>query len=108
MPQPKKKKSVIDEFLALPDAEKDRISERVARSGVSLKTTVPLSATEQKLWDRAKKKLRAGRPRVGAGAKRVAITIERGLLDRADRYARAHHLKRTEIIAQGLELLMSA
>lgn len=83
MPRPKKKKSVIDEFLALSDSEKDRISERIAREGVSLKTTLPLSAAEQKQWDRAKRQLRAGRPRVGGGAKRVAITIERGLLDRA-------------------------
>ena len=40
-----------------------------------------------------------GRPRVGAGSRRVQITMEGTLLDRADRFAKAHGLSRSELIA---------
>jgi metal-responsive CopG/Arc/MetJ family transcriptional regulator len=48
-----------------------------------------------------------GRPKVGAGAKIVPISIERGLLKRADAFAKRHRLKRSQMIAQGLQLLMN-
>lgn len=66
----KRKKSVIDEFIALPDSEKDRIvkeieaetpAERLARSR-------PLNARERKQWRRFKAKM--GRAKTGAGSKR--------------------------------------
>lgn len=47
-------------------------------------------------------KRRRGRPRVGAGARRIQITIERGLLSKTDQFARAHGLSRSELIAQCL------
>jgi hypothetical protein len=47
-----------------------------------------------------------GRPVVGQGAKTIAVTIERGLLARADRYAKQHDLKRAELIAHGLQLVL--
>jgi len=36
------------------------------------------------------------------------VTIELDLLKRADRFAKQHDLKRSEMIAQGLELVMKA
>ena len=47
-------------------------------------------------------KRRRGRPRIGAGARRVQITMERSLLDSADGFARAHGLTRSELIARCL------
>jgi len=44
-------------------------------------------------------KRRRGRPRVGEGAQRVQITMERSLLSQADRFARANGLSRSELIA---------
>jgi hypothetical protein len=44
-----------------------------------------------------------GRPRVGKGAKRVLISVERGLLARADRFAKDNKLTRSELIARALE-----
>ena len=36
----------------------------------------------------------------------IAVSVERGLLKRADAYARQHGLKRTELIAQALRIVM--
>ena len=52
-------------------------------------------------------KRRRGRPRVGAGSKRVQITMERSLLNQADRFARSHGLSRSELIAQCLISVVS-
>lgn len=54
----------------------------------------------------AKVKRRAGRPCVGRGVRRVLITVERGLLDRADSYAKSHSLSRSQLIARGLLAVM--
>ncbi len=53
-----------------------------------------------------KVKRRRGRPRVGAGAERVQITLEGTLLQKADQFARAKGISRSELIAEGLLLAM--
>jgi hypothetical protein len=53
-------------------------------------------------------KRRRGRPKIGRGSARINITIERGLLGRADQFIRAHGLNRAQAIAKGLKLLMRA
>jgi hypothetical protein len=47
-----------------------------------------------------------GRPRVGEGAKIVPISIERGLLRRADAFAKRYKLSRSQLLAEGLRLAM--
>jgi hypothetical protein len=47
-----------------------------------------------------------GRPKVGEGAKIVPISIERGLLRRADAFAKRHKLSRSQLLAEGLRLAM--
>jgi len=49
-----------------------------------------------------------GRPRVGKGAKRVLITLERSLLQRSDAFARRKKLSRSQLIALGLEALLDS
>jgi len=61
----------------------------------------PLNRAERKQWERLKKKL--GRPKVGAGFKRISVSIERGLLQRANRLARKRRVSRSKLIAQALE-----
>ncbi len=39
--------------------------------------------------------------------KRITVTLELGLLRRLDRYAKAHGMTRSEVIAQGVDLLMN-
>ncbi len=65
-----------------------------------------LTAVERRLWAKAKKKLPRGRPAVGLGAKIVPVSIERGLLQQADRFARQHKLKRSQMVAEGLRMVM--
>jgi hypothetical protein len=62
----------------------------------------PLTAEDRALHRRAR-----GRPIVGKGAKIVPISIERGLLTDADAFAKRHKLKRSEMVAQGLRLVMA-
>jgi len=58
-------------------------------------------------WERARR-ARPGRPRVGKGARAVLVTIERGLLARADAFAAAKGMSRSELIARGLVAVTGA
>jgi hypothetical protein len=100
----KKKPSPMEKFLALSDAEKDAEVAPFERE-IPFSETRPLSAAQRKIWRKYKRRI--GRPMIGQGAKTVAVTIERGLLQRADAYAKRHDLKRAELIARGLELAMA-
>lgn len=102
MSMSKRRKSDIDEFIALPDSKKRRIvreieaetpEQRFARSR-------PLNARERAQWRKFKRKM--GRPVVGKGAKTISLTVERDLLRRADEYARRHGISRSKLVAQGL------
>jgi hypothetical protein len=62
----------------------------------------PLTARDRGLHKRAR-----GRPKIGKGAKVVPVSIERELLSRADSFAKRHHLKRSEMVAKGLQLVMA-
>ena len=64
----------------------------------------PLTAAEQAEWDRAKRK--RGRPKKGKGSVNVLISVERGLLDAADAFAREHGLARSALVAIGLRSVM--
>ena len=44
--------------------------------------------------------LRRGRPQIGQGAKKISISLERGILRHADALARKRGLKRSELIAR--------
>jgi hypothetical protein len=66
----------------------------------------PLTATQRARHRRASAQARAGRPKIGGGAQIVPVSIERGLLARADEFAQRHHWKRSELVAEGLRLVM--
>ena len=65
----------------------------------------PMNAAERGRWKAAQ---RRGRPRVGKGAKAVSVTIEAGLLERADRMAKKLGLTRAQLIARGLVEVLRA
>ena len=69
--------------------------------------TRPLTAKDRKDLARSARR-RPGRPKSGEGAERVLVTIEGGLLRRADAYCKAKNLKRAQLIAIGLQKAMSA
>ncbi len=63
---------------------------------------------ERAQMERIEKRLRraVGRPKVGEGIKRVMVSVEQGLLNRADRYARRQKITRAQLIARGLETII--
>ena len=47
-----------------------------------------------------------GRSKLANGSARVLITIDRGLLARADAHAKAHGTNRSQLIAKGLKAVL--
>ena len=57
--------------------------------------------------DNAKhRQAQVGRPKIGKGSQVVPISIERGLLEKADAFARRHNLRRSQMVAEGRRLLL--
>ena len=71
-----------------------------------LEESRPLSAKGKLLWELAK--CRLGRPKFGAGAVKVLVTLDPALLERADAYAKNKKLKRSQLISRALEKEISA
>ena len=67
--------------------------------------TRPMTLAERSEEQKAR---RAGRPKIGLGIERVNISIERSLLAQADKVARRQKVGRSELIAQGLRLVLRA
>ena len=65
----------------------------------------PLTPAQRARWEKAKR--RPGRPRIGKGAQVVSVSIERSLLEQADRLARKRKITRARLIAEGLESLLA-
>ena len=83
----------IDGFIALSDADKDRVAASLNRH-FKLSETRPLNAKERELWERFRTKALAnrkarGRPTIGNGAKQVTR-------QRAISYAGARKLRGTK------------
>ena len=85
-------------------AELDRLGVEAER--ITYENTRPLSPADRRALDRAARK--GGRPRIGAGAKRINVTVEQRLLKKADAYARRHRLTRAAVVAEGLRKLLAA
>ena len=94
----------VESFLALSDAEKAAAVAEFDRDGKPAGFG-PLPPAQQKQWQRVRQKL--GRPRKGQGAEIVSVSIERGLLRRADREAKRRGVGRSELVARGLELALA-
>jgi hypothetical protein len=75
------------------------------RPFVSQRRSRPMTKAERAEYRRT---TRPCRPRVGQGAKRVLITVEQGLLRRADAFAKSRHLTRSQLISRGIEAYMSS
>ena len=61
---------------------------------------LPVTATDRAEFARAR---RRGRPKVGQGAARIQLTMERALLGRVDAQARAQGLTRAQFLARAAE-----
>jgi len=65
----------------------------------------PVPRTELAKHEKAGRK--RGRPRVGAGAVRVFISVDLDLLQRIDTFAKARGMTRSALLALGAELYMA-
>lgn len=103
----KKKLTPIARFNALSDAEKAAEVAPFDRQdlGPGLPGR-PLTEAQRKQWVRIRRKARRGRPVLGLGAKIVPVSIEKGLLKEIDAFARDHKIKRSQMVAEGLRLVM--
>jgi hypothetical protein len=72
---------------------------------VALRESKPLTASMRRMHRRAAKR---GRPRIGKGAAKLYISMERGLLKKADSFARAHGMSRAELIANGVKAVIGS
>jgi hypothetical protein len=103
MKKTSRKKSPIERFLALSETEKQQEVAPFEKQELTVKTR-PLTPSERKFWNSIKRGL--GRPKIGKGAVVVPISLERGLLEEVDAFAKANHLKRSQMVAEGLRIVM--
>ena len=103
-----KKISDIEEFIALPDSEKERILRGIESETPQKRRSRsrPLNAEERRRWRRFKAKI--GRPKIGKGAKTISLTVEKDLLAQADAYAKRHGVSRAKLVAQALQVVIGS
>jgi len=53
-------------------------------------------------------KHKRGRPRIGRGVRVISVSVERGLLARADAFARRLNISRAALIARALRVMLAA
>ncbi|HZL36051.1 MAG TPA: hypothetical protein VFC78_12115 [Tepidisphaeraceae bacterium] len=101
-------RSDIEAFISLPDSQKAKIISQIESQTPQqhLASSRSLNARELLQWRRFKSKM--GRPKVGKGAKTISLTVEMGLLKRADAYARRHGLSRATLVARGLKAIIES
>ncbi len=83
--------------------ELDRATREFDREWIADKSR-PLVAAERRTWQRVRRK--PGRPRRGAGVKVVSVSVERGLLARADAVARQLRVSRAALVERGLRMVL--
>jgi len=84
-------------------AELDRLGAEAEK--VTYENTRPLTPDACRALARAANK--GGRPRIGAGARRINITVERNLLSKTDAYARKNGLTRAAVVAEALRTILA-
>jgi hypothetical protein len=102
----RKRRSPIEEFIALPDAEKHRVAEGFNRE-YRMEETKPLSAKERQQWQRILRKDRMKQRRPNQ-TMRVSVQVKPSLLSRLDAYAKSHGLSRSELFSRGVERILKA
>lgn len=68
---------------------------------------LPLTAADKAQQQRARRRGRPGRPRIGAGTRRVQLTVEQTLLSEADGAAKARGLTRAQFFARALQAALA-
>ena len=96
--------SPIEAFIALPDDEKERQTAVFDQEFIA-DTARPLTPAQRKLWRKAKRQ--PGRPKKGLGVKTISLSVEKGLLKRADALAKRRKMTRADLVAEGLQAVLA-
>lgn len=91
-------------FDSLTTAEKEELFQEAVKS--RLEDDRPLTARDQKLLSQARRKAARGRPKVGAGSKRIQVTMEASLLDRVDKRAQELGMSRAGFLARAVRKML--
>jgi len=89
------------DFEALSAAQKEEFFEECESLGDDV--AAPLTPVQRRLHERAGR----GRPRKGSGAQNVSLSIEKTLLRRAERLAKAQGVSRSELFSRGLRAVLA-
>jgi hypothetical protein len=89
-------------YSQLTAQELDRIAEPFDRGRYR---TRAMTATDRALHRRAR---RPGRPRIGLGAQKIRISIEKSLLRQTDELARTNNVSRSSLIARALRTVLAS
>lgn len=92
-------------YAQMTSAELAKATRRYDKPFAALEESKPMTATMQRMHRRAAKR---GRPRVGKGAAKLYISMERGLLKQADHFAKTHGLSRSQLISQGIRAMLES
>lgn len=103
-----KQEMTAEDFQALPEAQKERIWREIdaQTSEQIFRRSRPLNSRERRKWRRFKKKL--GRPPIGKGTTNVSVSMEKELLKKADNFAKAHGMSRSQLIASGVRAVIGS
>lgn len=85
-------------------AELDKLGREA--EAVTFENTRPLSAEGRRALNLAARK--GGRQRIGQGAQRINVSVERGLLAKVDAFARKIGVTRAALVADGLRKVVKA
>lgn len=91
------------DFEALTDSQKERLYNECETLKNDDKGR-PLTPAQRRLHAHAR---RRGRPQKGRGVAIVSLSIEKGLLRRAERLARARGISRSELFSRGLRAMIA-
>ena len=65
----------------------------------------PLTPAQRAKWERLQRK--PGGPKVSNGVKVISLSVEQGLLARADRLAKKLKISRAQLVRRGLEAVLA-
>ena len=86
-------------------AELAAATSRYDQPFVALRESKPLTPAMRQMHVRAAKR---GRPKIGGGAAKLYVSMERGLLKQADAFAKAHGMSRSQLIARGVRTVIES
>ena len=101
----KRKRSLVAKYRRMKPEELREATKAFDQEMV-VDTSRPMTAAERKAWETARRK--PGRPRRGAGAKVISVSVERNLLARSDALARDLGISRAALVERGLRAVLES